>query len=96
MSRISVQRTLVDQLLKYGSLEFRLPDGLTLELGVRQEGGSQEEEPYCYAKVTRGQSHVFLDRNSLELAYPGDVGRLVLDSDEFTADGVAVKVIEVV
>jgi hypothetical protein len=93
-----IQRLLVEYLMKEGTLELSLPNGMVLEVGVTQENryGDQEITPdYCWLIASQKDRSVCIDSYNLGLRYAGDK-EMVCEHSVLNEDGTSVKVLDVI
>jgi hypothetical protein len=99
MSDSKLQSMIITQLVKNGSVEIFLPDGVVLEVGITQVGRNGEIEKlddYCWVIASRGDRQASLDKYNLGLRFDDEDHALVMD-DRFTDDrGRAVRRLDVV
>lgn len=92
-----IQRLVVEYLLKEGSLELSLPNGMVLEVGVTQEdryGKKEITQDYCWIVASQKNRSVCIDRYNLGLRYPGD-REMVCEQSVLNDDGTNLNILEV-
>lgn len=97
-ARNKIQRLLVEYLMKEGTLQLSLPNGMVLEMGVTQENkyGDQEITPdYCWLVASQKNRSVCIDRYNLGLRYSGD-SEMVCEHSVLNPDGSTLKILDVV
>lgn len=93
-----IQQLFVEHLLREGSVELALPNGMVLEVGVTQENknGDLEITPdYCWVVASQKNRSVSIDRYNLGLRYSGDKD-IVCEHSTISADGTDIKILDVV
>ena len=70
--RDKIQALLIHHLMSEGEIALTLPDGMTLEVGVTNDGkhGTERLEDYCWVQATQDERAAFMDSYSLHLTYP--------------------------
>jgi hypothetical protein len=94
-----LQYLLISELLKTGSVELILPDGITLEIGILQEnelGDLKKTDDYCYVVATRDGKSAMLDSYNLGLQYEPEKNTIVYEDELIDKDGVVVRTLDVV
>ncbi len=94
-----LQHLLVTQLLKEGTVELRLPCGMTLEIGITQQDESGETvkaDDYCYVIANHNDRSVLLDSYNLGMQYGTKQDTIVFEDDIFDEKGRSVKRLDVV
>jgi hypothetical protein len=81
-SKDKIQHMLITHLLKEGSIEIALPQGMQLALGLTNEGkhGTEIRNDYFWMTAMKDDKKISFDNYNLELEYSSD--RLVFNSDE--------------
>jgi hypothetical protein len=72
MNNKKIQNLLITHLQKYGSIELKLPDNLTLEIGVTQvdlQGELVKAENYCWVIANQNDRTASLDSYNLGIEY---------------------------
>jgi hypothetical protein len=80
-----IQHLLISYLLKHGSIELKLPDGIDLEIGITQEdkyGSLIKEKDYCWVVTKRCGKLVEIDSYNLGLNFLDEGGIILIDEDE--------------
>ncbi len=96
---LKLQYLLIQQLLKDGTVELLLPDGITLEIGIMQEdkyGEKKKADDYCYVTAKRNDKSTHLDAYNLGLQCKDQEDIIVFDDKECDKDGTLVRVVEIV
>jgi len=94
-----LQYLLIKQLLKQGTVELILPDGITIEIGITQEdkyGELKKTDDYCYVVASRDGKSTLLDSYNLGLRYEDEKDILIYEDAELDDDGVLVRSLDVV
>ena len=93
-----IQALLIAHLLDQGEISLLLPDGVTLEIGITQEGknGTEITNDYCYVKSSREGKSAMLDTYNLSLQYTDKENRIVCFDNSVDSEGRTVRSLEVV
>ncbi len=93
-----IQHLLTTHLLKCGQIELRLPDGVTLEIGITQEGknGTEITDDYCFVKATRDKSSTLLDTYNVQLQYVDQEDTIICTDTTTDEEGSVLKRVEIV
>ena len=94
-----LQYLLIKELLKTGTVELLLPDGITLEIGITQEdkhGQLKKSDDYCYVVASRGGKSTLLDTYNLGLRFEDEKDILIYEDTSVDNNGVAVRSMDVV
>lgn len=94
-----LQYLLIKQLLKEGTVELLLPDGITLEIGITQEdkyGEIKKADNYCYVVASRDGKSILLDTYNLGLRFEDEKDILIYEDADLNDDGVVVRSLDVV
>jgi len=99
MSKNKIQSLLVSHLLKHGQIEILLPNNITLEIGITQEGKDGEvvkKDDYCWVITSRDGRSTSIDSYNLGLKF-NDVENILVLEDRFTdQNGEAVRRVDVI
>jgi len=99
MNKNKIQSLLVTHLLKHGQIELLLPDGVTLEIGITQEGKNGEivkKDDYCWVITSREGRGTSIDSYNLGLRFSDEENIIVLE-DRFTdINGESVRRLDVI
>lgn len=70
-SQNKIQCQLINHLLKNGTIDLLLPDGVKLSIGITQETkkGIVKDKEYCWVHLVKNDKHVNLDRYSLAVDF---------------------------
>ena len=81
-SKDKIQHMLITHLLKEGSIELALPQGMRLALGLTKEGkhGNQICDDYCWLTASQDDKQISLDHYNLGLQFSAD--RLVFEGED--------------
>ena len=81
-SKDKIQHMLMTHLLKEGSIEIVLPQGMRLELGLTKETkhGRRICDDYCWLQASQDDKKVSLDVYNLGLEFSSD--RMVFGNDD--------------
>lgn len=95
-----LQYLLIKNLLKDGSIELLLPDGVKLEIGITQEdefGKQKKSDGYCYVVASKDKRSVMMDSiRNLGLQYQGEEHTIICEDEVLDEDGTLVRVLDVV
>ena len=94
-----LQYLLIHQLLKNGSVELLLPDGVTIEIGITQEdqfGDRHREDDYCYVVASRDGKSAMLDSYNLGLQYEPEKNTIIFEDETIDQDGRLIRSLDVV
>lgn len=94
-----LQYLLIKQLLRKGSVELVLPDGVTVEIGITQKdqfGEQHKEDDYCYVVASRNDKKVMLDSFNLGLQYLPDKHTIIYEDEVLDDDGCLLRSLDVV
>jgi len=94
-----LQSLLIRQLLDQGTVEFILPDGVTLEIGITQEdkfGETHKAEDYCYVVAKRGGKSALLDSYNLGLQFEDEENTIIYEDKAVDQDGRLVRSLDIV
>ena len=95
-SKDKIQHLLITHLLKEGTIDLTLPDGIRLEVGITQEGkdGYQRiADNYCWVTASHGDRETSIDSYGLEVKFQNGY---VVQDDVFTDEGQHVQFVDVV
>lgn len=93
-----IQQLFVEHLMREGTVELALPNGITLEVGVTQEnkyGKSEITPDYCWVMASQKNRSVIIDRYNLGLRYSGEK-EIVCEHASISDDGTSIKIFDVV
>lgn len=96
---LKLQYLLITQLLKRGTVELILPDGVTLEIGITQEdkyGRLHKEEDYCYVVASRDGKSIMLDSFNLGLQFEPEDHTIVYEDEIIGDDGQLIRTLDIV
>lgn len=96
---LKLQSLLITQLLKEGSVELILPDGIKLEIGITQEdkfGNKEKADDYCYVVANRDGKSFLLDSHVLGLLYEDEKDTIVFEDKALGNGGVPLNSLEIV
>jgi hypothetical protein len=94
-----LQSLLITHLLKHGSVNLTLPDGVILEIGVNQvadDGELVNVPDYCWVMATRKDRMVVMDSYNVGLRFADNKSTLVFEDSFITNEGEAVRRLDVV
>jgi hypothetical protein len=92
-----IQRLLISQLEEHGSIELLLPNRVTLEIGITQEGknGTIKADEYCWVIASRNEKEISLDSYNLGLRFL-DYNSMLFESEMIDEYGNNVRLVNVV
>lgn len=78
-TKIKIQHLLNEYLEVYGSINIQLPDEVSLEIGITQDGvrGRRRDGNYCWVTTTRDDRTTVLDRYAMSMKYDNPESKLV-------------------
>lgn len=81
MTKNRLQSNLINYLNKFGYVDFVLPDGVMLSIGITQDSkhGPVKQDDYCWVETQREDCSTVLDRYSLSVNF--EKNRLVTDQE---------------
>jgi hypothetical protein len=93
-----IQALLTTHLLDCGSIELRLPDGVSLEIGIVKDGkhGIEICDDYCFVKASREGNSTLLDTYNVGLQYAERDNTIICMDTSFDPEGRPVKRVEIV
>jgi hypothetical protein len=93
-----IQSLLITHLLKYGQIELKLPDGMTLEIGVTQEEDNQIKivEDYCWVITSRNNRSTNMDSFNMGLRFEDEEDIIVFEDRFITDTGDTIRRLDVV
>lgn len=97
MDKVSkIQQLLIAHLLEKGQISLLLPGGMSVEMGIVQEGknGPQKTDDYCWVTANQNNNLVNIDSyNNLYLQYPERSGKMLIE-DKFEEEGISITVLQ--
>lgn len=93
-----IQALLITHLLEQGNIELLLPDGVSIEIGITQEGknGTEISNDYCYVKTARGNKSATIDTYNLSIQYPEREDTIICVGNTEGINGEPLKYLDVV
>lgn len=93
-----IQELLVKHLLDCGTIELRLPDGVSLEIDITKDGkhGVEISDDYCFVKASRDGTSTTIDTYNAGLQYSEDEKTIVCVESSIDSRGRLVKTLEIV
>ena len=91
-----IQHLLIDHLLEKGQISLLLPGGMSVEVGILQEGkhGLQNTDDYCWVRANQNNNSVNIDSyNNLYLQYPEQSGKMLIE-DKFEKEGIPIMALQ--
>jgi hypothetical protein len=91
-----IQHLLIDHLLEKGQISLLLPGGMSVEVGILQEGkhGLQNTDDYCWVTANQNNNSVNIDSyNNLYLQYPEQSGKMLIE-DKFEKEGIPIMALQ--
>ena len=94
---LKIQRLLISQLEEHGTIELLLPNQVTLEIGVTQEGknGTIKVDEYCWVTASKNERQISLDSYNLGLRFSA-YNSMLLESELIDEDGENIRLLNVV
>ena len=93
-----IQEMVIRHLLKEGSLEILLPNGITLEMGVTQEnsqGNLEIADDYAWVIASQEDRSVSLDSYNLGLRFSNHNDKMLVDlEDSVDYKGDAIRILQ--
>lgn len=93
-----IQHLLISYLLEEGHIELKLPDGITLEVGLMKEGkdGTLEiNDDYCWLIASQKNREVSIDSFNLAMRYQDGNGKIILEDSAVDEDGQKMRVFSI-
>ena len=93
-----LQYLLINQLMREGSVKLLLPDHITLEIGITQEGqnGQTKADDYCYVVAKKDDKTAMIDSYNLSLQFQNESDIIVCEDEAMDEDGHHIYRMEVV
>lgn len=93
-----IQALLTTHLLACGSIELRLPDGVTIEIGIVKDGkhGVEICDDYCFVKASREGNTTLLDTYNISLQYAETNNTIICMDSTVNDEGQTIKRLEIV
>ena len=94
-----LQYLLISELLKNGSVELILPDGIVLEVGITQEdkmGDLKKVDNYCYVVASREGKSTILDSYNLGLQFGAEDNTIICEDEDLDDNGFLIRSLDVV
>ena len=94
-----LQYLMIKELLKKGSVELLLPDGIIIEIGITQEdkyGDQKKTDDYCYVVATREGKSTMLDSFNLGLQFEEEKDTIIYEETTLDEDGALIRSLDVV
>jgi hypothetical protein len=95
-SRDKIQHLLITYLLEKGYIELSLPDGLTVELGIVQEGKDghlHKTDDYSWVIANQKNRTVSMDSYTFGLRYLQNDGKIIVEEEATDQEGQPMKVL---
>lgn len=99
MSKNKIQSMIVEHLMRHGHIQLMLPDNMTLEIGITQEGNNGKfikKDDYCWVMASRKDKTACIDAFNLGLRFADDDGAMILEDSFVNQDGESVRRLDVV
>lgn len=94
-----IQSMVVQHLIRHGTLDIVLPDGILLEIGIvttDKDGNKVKSDDYCYVSAERGGRRTLLDSYNAGLTYQEDSESLLFEEQAISSSGEILRCVEVV
>ena len=94
-----LQYLLIKEILKKGTVELLLPDGIILEIGITQEdkdGNLKKADDYCYVVASRDGKSIMLDTYNLGLRFEDEKDILIFEDVDLNEDGAMIRSLDVI
>ena len=94
-----IQNLFINELIKEGQVELVLPTGMTLEVGITQEGESgdlEKQSDYCWLIASQDDRSVSIDQYTFGLRFSEDPDKMICSNDVVDYEGHQVRVFEVI
>jgi hypothetical protein len=94
-----LQYLMINQLIKQGSVQLILPDGVKLDIGIIQEdeyGNLKKTDNYCYVIATRDGKTAMIDSYNLGLQFESKKDTIIFEDEVFDDSGKFIKVMDIV
>ncbi len=94
-----IQGLVIRHLMDHGTLDLKLPDGITLEIGIMCEdkkGNLVKSDDYCYVSAIKDDKKILLDSYELGLSFSDEEDRIVLEDEDHDEYGRLIHCVEVV
>jgi hypothetical protein len=94
-----LQYLLIKELINNGTVELVLPDGITLEIGIKQKdkhGDFKKVKDYCYVAASRNDKSILLDAYNLGLSFKDEKDTLIFEDSDLDDNGSMVRSMNVV
>ena len=98
MVKNKIQSLLVEHLLKHGQIELRLPDGVTLAIGLTQENKDGEltiKDNYCWVIASQGNRATSLDSYNMGLRFNDEEDVYVFEDKFIDQNGEPIRRLDV-
>lgn len=99
MKTSKIQSMLISHLSKYGTIQLKLPDNMTVEIGITAEnkqGDIEKIKDYCWVIAKRESKVTCLDSYNLGIRFNDEEKNIVLEDTFTDNDGVSVRQLSVV
>ena len=94
-----IQHLIVSHLLREGHIELLLPDGMTLELGIVQEGNNGsllKQDDYCWVIASQRDRTISMDSYNLGLRFSEDDDKIVFEDQTLDHNGEGQRILSVI
>lgn len=94
-----IQSMLISHLTKYGTIQLKLPDNMTVEIGITAEnkaGDVEKIKDYCWVIAKRENKVTCLDSYNLGIRFSDEEKNIVLEDSYTDCDGMPVRQLSVV
>jgi len=99
MKTNKIQSMLISHLMKYGTIQLKLPDNVTLEIGITaedKEGNIKKTEDYCWVIAAQENRATCLDSYNIGIRFDDEKKAIVLDDSFIDCEGNQIRQLNVV
>jgi hypothetical protein len=93
-----IQQLLVTYLLKEGSIKLKLPDGITLEVGIVKEGKDgtlKLLDNYCWLIASQKDREISIDSYNLAMRYKDENDKVILEDNAENENGDKMRIFSI-
>ncbi len=94
-----IQSLLITHLTKYGTIQLKLPDNMTIEIGItaeKEDGAIEKTQDYCWVIAKKENKATCLDSYNIGIRFDDEENNIVLEDTFGDSDGVNVRQLSVV
>ncbi len=99
MKTNKIQALLINHLLKHGHIQLRLPDNVTLEIGITEEndtGKVEKLDDYCWVIAKKENRAAVIDSYNLGIRFENEEKAIILDETFVDCEGKEIRAVNVV